>query len=248
MDKQILKGTITFIHHEKNYASIAYELNGKKKSVNGNISEKEQERLREKKLIKKTHRFHIGDEVSFLLVPSAKGDKLVADCIEFLFNNAYTNLIQKAATENRFAGYLKKAGEQWLVKETGSYILFPLTLSPWELPPHESRLNEPVFFKLDNLEKPGAVSASLYKSEFIPEYLKAVKHHKNQTPVSAIVNKVSPYGIFISCFNNKLQAKIAVGKGKQGATIPSLKVGDVVEVSITYISPQKLVVDFATDV
>ena len=150
MSQQLLMGKITFIHHEKMYATIEYLHNDKKKTINGNVSEKEQLKLKAKKLISKTHVFNINDEVSFIIVPSEKGDKMVADCIEFRFNNAYSNLINKAAIENRFVGYLKKVEEDYFVKETGSYILFPLILSPWKLRPHESRLNEPVFFKLEN--------------------------------------------------------------------------------------------------
>jgi len=236
-------GTITFIHHEKNFATIEYEHNGKTKTINGNVSEKEQQRLKEKKLIKKTHSFRIGDEVSFLLVPSPKGDKMIADCIEFHFNNAYTNLINKAAIENRFVGYLKKVEEDYFVKETGSYILFPLIVSPWEIPPHESRLNDPVFFKLDNLEKPNHVTASLFKSEYIPEYQQALKHCKGKTPVEAVVYKVTPFGIFIQCFNNKIQAKIPVDKKQQQGEAMAINVGDKIKVMITYLSPVKIVVE-----
>lgn len=242
MDKQTLTGTITFIHHEKDYATIEYVHNNKTKTINGNISEKEQQRLKEMKAIKKTHAFRIGDEVSFIIVPSAKGDKMVASFIEFLFNNAYTNLINKAATENRFVGYLKKADDNYFVKETGSYILFPLILSPWEMHPHESRMNEPVFFKLDNTDKPNAVTASLFKSEFIPEYKTALQHYKNKTAADAVVYKVTPFGIFIHLFNNKIQAKISLAKNTNEIK-QEVKVGDTIKVLITYISPLKIVVE-----
>jgi ribosomal protein S1 len=243
MDKQTLTGTITFIHHEKDYATIEYEHNGKKKTINGNIGEKEQERLKGIKAIKKIHAFRIGDEVSFAVIPSAKGDKMVAGFIEFRFNNAYTNLINKAAIENRFVGYLKKADDNYFVKETGSYILFPLIISPWEIPPHESHTNEPVFFKLDNLDKPNAVTASLYKSEFIPAYRTALQHCKNKTLAEGIVYKVTPFGIFINLFNNKIQAKISLAK--EEGDKPFAKVGDKIKVLITYMSPVKIVVEKA---
>ncbi len=244
MDKQTLTGTITFIHHEKDYATIEYENNGKKKSINGNISEKEQERLKAIKAIKKTHTFRIGDEVSFVIIPSAKGDKMVAGFIEFRFNNAYTNLINKAATENRFVGYLKKVDDGYFVKETGSYILFPLIVSPWEIKPHESHMNEPVFFKLNNIGKPNAVTASLYKSEFIPEFKTALQHCKNKTIAEGIVSKTTPFGIFIHLFNNKIQAKIPVAKDESEEK-PLVKAGDKVKVLITYMSPVKIVVEKA---
>jgi hypothetical protein len=242
MDKQHLSGTITFIHHEKEYATIEYEHNGKTKNINGNVSEKEQQRLKENKLIKKTHSFRIGDVVDFVIVPTARGDKMMADLIEFRYNNAYSNLINKAATENRFTGYLKKVDDAYFVKETGSYILFPLVLSPWEFPPHETNYNEAIFFKLNNFDKPTAATASLYKSIFIPEYKTAQQHYNNKTVTDGTVYKTTPFGIFIHLFNNKIQAKITIDKDSMKDS-PSIKAGDVVRVMITYLSPLKIVVE-----
>ncbi len=243
MDTQTLMGTITFIHHDKQYASIEYLHNGKKKSINGNVNEKEQQKLKEQKAIKKIHSFRIGDEVTFVIVPSPKGDKMIADKIEFRFNNAFTNLVNKAAVENRFVGYLKKVDDDYFVKETGSYILFPLVLSPWELLPHESRLNEPVFFKLDNLDKPNAVTASFYKSEFIPEYQTALRNFNNKTALNAVVYKISPFGIFVNLISDKIQAKLPVTKNKNEEEIVDVKIGDTIKVLITYISPLKIVLE-----
>ena len=243
MDTQTLMGTITFIHHDKQYATIEYLHNGKKKSINGNVKEKEQQKLKEQKAIKKIHSFRIGDEVTFVIVPSLKGDKMIADKIEFRFNNAYTNLVNKAAVENRFVGYLKRVDDDYFVKETGSYILFPLVLSPWELLPHESRLNEPVFFKLDNLDKPTAVTASFYKSEFIPEYQTALRNFNNKTALNAVVYKITPFGIFVNLISDKIQAKIPVTKNKNEEEIVDVKIGDTIKVLITYISPLKIVLE-----
>ncbi|MFT3681347.1 MAG: hypothetical protein QM791_13805 [Ferruginibacter sp.] len=236
MDKKTLSGKITFIHHEKKYATIEYTSNGKIKTINGNVNEAEQQKLKEKKLIKRVHAFRIGDEVSFVITLSPRGDRMIASNIEFRFNNAYTNLLHKAKTDNQFVGYLKKVDEQYFVKETGSYILFPLLLSPWEKIPHESKLNEPVFFKLDNIDKPNGITASLHKSHFIPEYTAAQKFCRDKTPVDAHVYKVSKYGIFLHLFNNKIQAKLTVTEGH------SIKNGDIIKVIITYISPFKIVV------
>jgi ribosomal protein S1 len=242
MDKKTINGTITFIHHEKKYATIEYLMNGKKKNINGSIDEKVQQKLKENKAIKKVHTFRIGDEVSFVIVPSAKGDRMIADKIEFLYNNAYSNLLNKAEIENKFVGYLKKVDDNYFIKEAGSYILFPLILSPWEKVPHESRVNEPLFFKLNNIDKPSNLTASLYQSEYIPEYSAAVRHFKNKTPADGIVYKVTPYGIFINLFNNKIQAKITLPKD---IADPGVKVGDAIRIIITYLSPLKIVVEKA---
>lgn len=241
MDEQKFTGTITFIHHEKKYATIEYQRNGKTKSINGDVSESSQQKLKEKKLIKKIHAFRIGDVVEFIVTNTPKGNKMIADQIEFRFNNAYSNLINKAAVENRFSGYLKKVEDDYFVKESGSYIIFPLILSPWETPPTTTQLNEVVFFKLNNTNKGTGVTASLFKSDFVPEYKTALKHYTAKKPVEAVVTKTSPFGIFITLFN-KLQVKMPRSKIKD-ATTEMLKPGDRFPVIISYISPFKIVVE-----
>jgi hypothetical protein len=238
-DDKTIMGKITFINHEKEYATIEYEHNGKKKTISGNISEKEQEKLRKEKIIKKVHQFHVGDEVSFMIALSARGDKMVADCLLFHFNNALDNLINKSQIENRFVGYLKKVEEDYFVKETGSYIFFPLILSPWEKKPKEDNLNEPIFFKLENTDKPDKVTAALFKSEYIPEYMYAMQCYKKKTLLDAKIYKVTPHGIFVNVVDDKIQAKIAVYKSAP----LTAKVGDVFKVMITYLGTSKIIVE-----
>lgn len=57
MEEKILKGTISFVNHEKNFATIEYEMGAKKKSITFKIT------LMLPK--KKTHHFRPGDTVSF---------------------------------------------------------------------------------------------------------------------------------------------------------------------------------------
>ena len=52
MDEKTIMGKISFINHDKDYATIEYEVNGKKKTISGNVSEKEQEKLRKEKIIR----------------------------------------------------------------------------------------------------------------------------------------------------------------------------------------------------
>lgn len=230
-----ITGTVSFIHHEKNYATIDYELNGKKKSINGNIDVKEQEKWKEQQLIKKIHHFNIGDVVSFLPALTPRGDRMTATQIRFLYNNALDNILQKAKIENKFAGYLKKVDEHYFVKETGSYILFPLELSPWEHPPKESLLNEAVFFSLEKS------TAHLFKHDFIPEYKKAMDCFRNKTVIEATVTKVSPHGIFISFFGKKMSAKIPV----KDANEKQVQTGDSIKIRISFLGLTKIVVEKA---
>jgi len=244
MSTETIMGTITFINHDKDYATIEYTLNGKKKTISGNIGEREQLKLKAEKIIKRIHHFHVGDEVSFVINLSARGDKMIADCIEFRFNNALDNLINKSAVENRFVGYLKKVGDDYFVKETGSYIFFPLKLSPWERKPQDSNLNEPYFFKLENTDKPDKATAAPYKSIFIHEYATAMQYFKNKTPIDAPVSKITPHGIFVNLPGNKIQAKIPVSKKKESdAAAADVKVGDTVKIIITYLGSSRIVVE-----
>jgi ribosomal protein S1 len=244
MATETMMGTISFINHDKDYATIEYTLNGKKKTITGNISEKEQLKLKAEKIIKKIHPFHVGDEVSFIIHLSARGDKMIADCIEFKFNNALDNLINKSAIENRFVGYLKRVDDDYFVKETGSYIFFPLKLSPWERSPRDSNLNEPFFFKLENTDKPGKATAASFKPVFIPEYRTAMQYFKNKTPVDATVYKITPHGIFVNILGHKIQAKIPVSKKNEPSSADTaLKTGDIIKVIISYLGNSRIIIE-----
>lgn len=236
---EIIQGKVTFIHHEKNYVTIDYELNGKKKSINGLVGEKEQVKWKAAKIIKKPHHFRMGDEVIFNIVLSGRGDKMIADNIVFRYNNEFTNLLQKAPIENKFVGYLKEVDGHYFVKETGSYIVFPLIISPWEIKPPDTNLNEPAFFKLDNFDNPSAVTASLIRQAFIPEYNKALQFFKTKKAVNATVVKVTAHGLVVQIFSERIQVKI--NKDILAEKYAFLKAGDTVDVMISYISPAKIV-------
>src|SRR5450432_485314 len=243
MKEDVLEGKISFVHHDKHYVTIEYTHNGKKKSVNGKVDEARQLKLKEDKLIKKVHQFHEGDEVYFTAMRSARGDKMVAEQIRYRFNNSLGNLVNRAKTENRFVGYLKFADNKYFVKETGSYLFFPLILSPWELLPDVSKLNEPVFFSLQNTSKPDKLTATLYKQQFIPQFLTAQKYYESKKIIDATVYKVTPHGIYVNVIGDKVQAKIPVSKienNKESEKLP--KQGDTVSVIINYLSPEKIVV------
>ncbi|GAC1454180.1 MAG: hypothetical protein NVSMB7_16530 [Chitinophagaceae bacterium] len=244
MEDEIKEGKISFVHHDKHYVTIEYTHNGKKKSINGKVDQARQQQLKEQKLIKKVHRFHEGDEVYFTPERSARGDKMVAEKIRYRFNDALGNLVNRADTENRFVGYLKFADNTFFVKETGSYLFFPLVLSRWELPPDTNKLNEPVFFSLQNTRNPDKLTATLYKQHFIPQFVTAQKYFNSKATINATVYKVSPHGIYVNVIGDKIQAKIPLpqtGYDKAAEHLP--KNGDLIPVIITYLSPEKIVVN-----
>ncbi len=238
MDEQILKGAISFVNHEKHFATIDYTLNNKKKSVNCKTKDTGPEGTK-----KKAHLFRVGDEVSFQLKLSDRGDKMTAYNVKFLYNTALEQLINKAGVENRFSGYFKIVDDQFFVKEWNSYLFFPLQVSPWEKPPVESASNEAITFKLINLDKTNSIAAELFSHSYIPEYQEATRYFNSKKSFSATVYKVSPYAVYLNLFADKIQAKLPVNKDNAG----DIKEGDSISVLITHLTNMRIVVERADD-
>ena len=247
MSNTIVQGKVSFVNHEKNYVMIEYEANGKKKTINGLVDDKTQQQLIKDKVIKKIHTFHIGDIVNFNAGISGRGDKMIATNIHYLYNPALDVLINKSKTENNFIGYLKMADDKIYVKEIDSYLFFPIASSPWQIIPTEKELNEAVTFSLENTDNKEKVTAKLFNNNYIPEFYAAVKMHKNKTPVDAEVYKISPHGIYLNIIGDKVQAKIPLSKkSDDNSVVKDVKVGDKIKVLITYLSPQKIIVEVAS--
>ncbi len=235
MSNTLLTGNVTFVNHEKQYIIIEYEENGKKKVIHGNIDEKNQQKWIDKKLIKKKQLFHIGDKVSFNSGLSDRGDRMTASNIQFMYNTALDVLINKSKTENNFIGYLKVVDDKYYVKEIDSYLFFPVPLSPWQIKPTETELNEAVTFSLENLDKKEKITAKLYNNKYIAEFYNAVKLNKSNTPIAATVYKVTPHGIYLNLIEDKIQVKLPYKEG--------INVSDVITVKIVYLSPFKIIVE-----
>ena len=94
MSNTILQGNVAYVNHEKAYVMIEYEINGKKKVINGKVDDKTQEGWIEKKIAKKIHQFHIGDSVRFQSKLTDRGDKMAAvnKNLEAL-NQVYGNML-----------------------------------------------------------------------------------------------------------------------------------------------------------
>ena len=231
---QRTEGKISFINHDKKYAMIDYEEANKKKTVRADIDDKKQKELKEKKLIKKTHHFMVGDVVSFVVKLSDRGDRMMATSVEFLYNNTLDVLINKSLLTNKFIGYLKMVDDKYFVKEIDSYLFFPVPFSAWQLVPEELDLNEQVFFSLENIDRKEKIFAALFNNKYIPEFEQAVKLFKTKTVVTAEVFKISPHSIYLNIIGNKIQAKIDFEE--------EVSVGDKIEVLISYLGKNKIAV------
>ena len=230
MDQQSYKGKISFINYEKQFATIEYLHNNKEKSVNCKTNATDSG--------KKPHQYRLGDGVSFQLKLSGRGDKMTAYNVKFTHNTDIDLLIQKAAIENRFSGYLKIVEEKYFVKEWNSYILFPLQLSPWEKPPVETAANEAISFKLLNLDKPSSIAAELFSHNYIPEYKKALQHFNNKIDIEAIVYKISPHAVYLNLFGDTMRAKLLLSDIEKAG----VKEGDAIQVIITHFTHTRIAV------
>ncbi len=230
MEEELYKGKISFINYEKQFATIEYLQNNKSKSVNCKTTEAGSG--------KKPHQFRLGDGVSFELKLSDRGDKMTAYNVKFTHNETISLLVQKAAIENRFAGYLKIVDGRFFVKEIESYILFPIQLSKWEREPVETAANEAIAFKLLNLEKPNSIVAELFSHNYFPEYKKALQYFNNKIDIETIVYKLSPHAVYLNLFGDKMQAKLSI----TDLEIDTIKEGDTIRVVITHLTPNRVVV------
>ena len=170
---------------------------------------------------------------------TARGDKMTAYNVKFLFNTALELLINKTAVENKFLGFLKYAEGEFFVKELDSYIFFPLKLSQWEKQPDEQLSNEAIEFKLVNLDKPNKITAELYRKDYIPEYRTAMQLFRNKTIIEAAVFKVTPFAAYVHIVGNMVDAKIPLSADVE----KEVKPGYQINVVITHLSDTKIAVE-----
>jgi hypothetical protein len=235
------KGIISFINHDKGYATIEFQQNEKKKNINFRLADAPLPGTAVQSQTPKSHHFRTGDHVSFEVQSTERAGRMVATKVKFLYNQELEKIIQRARKENIFKGFLKMADGNLYVKELASYLFFPLTISKWEKSPPEKMFNEAVDFTLLNLEKPDKMAAVLLTNDFIPEYRTALRHLENKTVITATVFKISPFAIYLNMFHDRIQAKLPLSS----ITAHDIKVGDKIAVRITYLNPLKIVVERA---
>jgi len=231
MAKNSIQGKISFVNHEKNYVMVDYDVQGKKKNIRGAIRMPSA-----KKDNQPVHNYMIGDVVSFNIARADKSDRLVAANIEFKYNDALNNLIDKAQTQNQFKGYLKQSEEGFFVKEIDSYLFLPLLMSPWQQIPGIDELNEPVLFSLHIPKNREKISAELLHPKFITEYNKAQKLFKSEATIPAVIAAIKPHSIYLNIIGEALQAKLP-NDGKD------YKIGEELPVKISFLGPKKIVVE-----
>ncbi len=234
MSNNTLQGTVTFVHHNKSYITIAYEANQKKKTVNAIIHTKNTNEPSKQPNYKQRN-YIVGDLVNFTLEPTTQGDKLTATKLQYLYNPQLDALLQRAVSHNRFIGYIKIVEDKYYIKEIDSYLFFALELSPWQIQFTPKELTEAVAFTLNNVAKKEKATAQLEKPNLLPAYYKAVQLHKNNTIIPAPVVKVTDYATYVEVVPNGIQAKVDVAPN-------TYALGAIVQVVISYITPIKIAV------
>ena len=247
MNTKSIPGKITFIHHEKNRAVIEYTDNGKKKTIQANLDPKRSE---DQKPRKKGHRFLIGDHVTFVIKKTGvNGSIQFAESLKYQYNTELELLINKAAVENKFLGYIKITDGKYFIKEIESYLFFPLAMSAYEIAPAEKETEQPVYFKLENIEKPDKITASLYNHHYIPEFLTAIQQSKKQAVIQASVYNITPFGVYLNLVGDKIKAKLSIDDALQKKIEDkSIQINSLIPVKIKHISLSRIVIGIATEI
>ena len=243
MSEKYFRGKITFINNDNGKVTIEYVTGNKIKSIQAFVDDKHQDRMIAQRIIKKAHRFLVGDNVKFVIKKSS-ANVFFADHVVFEFNNAIDVLVDKARITNKFLGYIKQVDEKYFIKEIESYLFFPLQLSKFEIPPVATETDKAVTFKLLNIEKPEKLKAELYNHNYISGFKVAVKQHKSEEAVDAVVTKITPYGVFVVLTESKLEAKLPVdeilsekiNKGKVG-------LDKSIPVKIKHLTNERIVIE-----
>lgn len=243
MSNARIPGKISFIHHEKNRAIIEYDEKGKKKTIQANLSEVSSIAGS----AKNTHRFLMGDNVTFEIKKTgANGKVQIASRVQYQYNTGLEILLHKAKLENKFIGYIKLTGNEYFIKEIDSYLFFPLKISEYEIAPPEADLEKPVSFKLNNLEKPDKLFATLFNRRYLPEFEKAVQHFKKQTIITATVTKITAFGVYVDLISDKIAAKLPIDE-ELSVRIASKELvpGSTIDVKIKHLGAEKIVIEKA---
>ena len=243
MSEKYFRGKITFINNDKKKATIEYLSQNKLKNIQAVIDEKQQEKYVAMNLIKKPHRFLVGDHVKFVIKKSS-ANVFFADHVIFEFNNAVEVLINKARITNKFTGYIKLVDDDYFIKEIDSYLFFPLKLSRFEIKPELTASEKPIAFKFLNLEKPEKIMAELYNHNYVQGFKLAVKQFKNEETIEAVVTRISPYGIFVVLKESELEAKISINDlVSQKLNNEEISAGQTIRVKINHISSDRIVIE-----
>jgi len=243
MSEKYFRGKITFINNEKQKATIEYVTGNKIKTIQAIIDDKQQEKYVQQKLIKKPHRFLVGDNVKFIIKKSS-ANVFFADHILFEFNNAIEVLINKALLSNKFLGYIKIVDDKYFIKEIDSYLFFPLHISKFEIAPTVTEIERPVSFKMGNIDKPEKLIAELYNHSYTPGFLIAIKQSKKQEAIDAVVTKITPYGVFVILSESKIECKLTIDNAiTEKLKEAEIKTDTALRVMIKHLTTEKIVIE-----
>jgi hypothetical protein len=245
LSEKYFRGKIVSINNDKKRATIEYVNENKIRSIVASIDQDLSNKKTDKKPASKAHRFLIGDQVKFVIKKSSS-NQFFADHLVYEFNNGLDVLINKAKTENRFLGYVKKVEEDYFIKEIDSYFFFPMRISKFEIAPEINENDKPVYFKLTQIENPEKISAALYNHQYIPGFSTAMKQYKKEEPIAASVERISPHGIFVELVDSKMKAKInRIDSLEALIENETIKAGAEIQVIIRHMNADRIVIEYS---
>lgn len=243
MSEKYFRGKITHINNDKQRATIEYINQNKIKTIQAVIDDKQQEKYVTLGLIKKPHRFLVGDNVKFVIKKSS-GGVFFADHILYEYNNTLEVIINKAKITNKFTGYIKIVEEKYFIKEIDSYLFFPLHLLRFEIKPEIAGTEKPVSFKLLHIDKPDKIAAELYNHNYVSGFKLAIKQFKAEEIIDAIVKKITPYGVFVSLSESKLEAKLTIDDNiSRKINTHEIALEKLIKIKIKHLTGDRIVIE-----
>ena len=99
-----------------------------------------------------------------------------------------------------------------------------------------------------NVEKPEKLSSELYNHNYLEGFLIAIKQHKKEESIEAVVTKITPYGVFVSLTESKLDCKLNVNdvlSDKLKSEV--IKIGSLLSVKIIHLTTDRIIIEYVDE-
>jgi cold shock CspA family protein len=179
-----------------------------------------------------------GDEVFFKIKYSEKNESgFEAFDLKFIKNDKVDQLYELVEVNKELAGYLKKIGTNYFIKDKTTYLFIPIKISAWEIgleQIYEQRINKPVFYTiLSKPKKPENLRAVLCDRVLSDSFYQLEACKEKNIPIKATITGKNKDGYFVTILSGKVSTFIPFEKD---GTVPStFNKRDEVEITIKSI-------------
>jgi cold shock CspA family protein len=193
-----ISGRVVRYLEDKNYGFIESE---KGATFYFKNDRKRQKELKREGKIDKVHNFSSGDEVTF--IPAKSPDPALgalASEVRFVGNTGRTILADESDQKGVLQGTLKKLeDDSWFVIHSTTGVYVPLSISNWEIDlgkTYDSRVDQPVGFKLTQTHSLDKLTAILSDRKFSPNFQLLRDHYDDQTTLKVTITGKNQHGYF----------------------------------------------------